>query len=57
MREALLAFNNQLTGLIQEVLPYTVTITGYSKDLADDSQGSGWIYANDLVVTNHHVVE
>ena len=57
MREALLAFNNQLTGLIQEVLPSTVTITGYSKDLADDSQGSGWIYANDLVVTNHHVVE
>jgi len=57
MREALLAFNNQLTGVIQEVLPSTVTITGYSKDLADDSQGSGWIYANDLVVTNHHVVE
>jgi S1-C subfamily serine protease len=57
MRETLLALNNQLTGLIQEVLPSTVTITGYSKDLADDSQGSGWIYANDLVVTNHHVVE
>jgi serine protease Do len=57
MREALLAFNNQLTGLIQEVLPSTVTITGYSKDLLEDSQGSGWIYANDLVVTNHHVVE
>jgi len=57
MREALLAFNNQLTGLIQEVLPSTVTISGYSKDLADDSQGSGWIYAPDLVVTNHHVVE
>lgn len=57
MREALLAFNNQLTGLIQEVLPSTVTITGYSKDLLEDSQGSGWIYASDLVVTNHHVVE
>lgn len=57
MREALLAINNQLTGLIQEVLPSTVTITGYSKDLLEDSQGSGWIYASDLVVTNHHVVE
>jgi serine protease Do len=57
MRDALLAFNNQLTGLIQEVLPSTVTITGYSKDLLEDSQGSGWIYTNDLVVTNHHVVE
>lgn len=57
MRDALLAFNNQLTAVIQEVLPSTVTITGFSKDLADDSQGSGWIYACDLVVTNHHVVE
>lgn len=57
MRDALIALNSQLTGLIQEVLPSTVTITGYSKDLADDSQGSGWIYAPDLVVTNHHVVE
>lgn len=56
MRDALIALNNQLTELIQEVLPSTVTITGYSKDLADDSQGSGWIYGPDLVVTNHHVV-
>lgn len=51
------AFNGELTELIQRVLPSTVTIEGFSKDLSDNSQGSGWIYAPELVVTNHHVVE
>lgn len=56
MATALQAFNQELTALIRRVLPSTVTITGYSKDLSTDSQGSGWVYAEDLVVTNHHVV-
>ncbi len=57
MHTALHAFSQQLTSLIREVLPSTVTIHGFSKDLSTDSQGSGWIYAEDLVVTNFHVVE
>lgn len=51
------SFNNELTQLIREALPSTVTIEGFSKDLSENSQGSGWIYAPELVVTNHHVVE
>ncbi len=57
MTAALSAFNEQLTQLIRDVLPSTVTIEGYSQDLSQDSQGSGWIYAPELVVTNHHVIE
>ena len=57
MTTPLIAFNNELTALIRQSLPSTVTIYGYSKDLSEDSQGSGWIFAPDLVVTNHHVIE
>lgn len=57
MHTTLHAFNQELISLIRDALPSTVTISGYSKDLSTDSQGSGWIYANELVVTNHHVVE
>jgi S1-C subfamily serine protease len=57
MSAALQAINHELTDLICRVLPSTVTIEGYSKDLSADSQGSGWIYAPELVVTNHHVIE
>lgn len=57
MTAALKALNDELTGLIRRVLPSTVTIEGYSKDLSDNSQGSGWIYAPGLVVTNHHVID
>lgn len=57
MTAALLALNNQLTALIRQILPSTVTIEGTSKDLSDSSQGSGWIYAPELVVTNHHVID
>jgi S1-C subfamily serine protease len=57
MGSALQAFNAELSELIREVVPSTVTIEGYSKDLADNSQGSGWIYAPELVVTNYHVIE
>jgi S1-C subfamily serine protease len=49
--------NQELVALIATALPSTVTIKGFSKDLAEGSQGSGWIYAPDLVVTNHHVIE
>ena len=57
MTPALQAINDELTALIGSVLPSTVTIEGYSKDLTEDSQGSGWMYAPELVVTNHHVIE
>lgn len=57
MSAALQALNNDLTELIRRVLPSTVTIEGYSKDLSQSSQGSGWVYAPDLVVTNHHVID
>ena len=57
MTAALEAFNTELTGLIRRILPSTVTIEGYSEDLSQDSQGSGWIYAPGLVVTNHHVID
>jgi S1-C subfamily serine protease len=57
MTDALFAINQQLIQLIRRVLPSTVTIEGYSEDLSQDSLGSGWIYAPDLVVTNHHVIE
>jgi len=57
MGSALQAFNAELSDLIRQVLPSTVTIEGYSKDLADNSQGSGWIYGPELVVTNYHVIE
>jgi len=49
--------NQELVALIASALPSTVTIKGFSKDLAEHSQGSGWIYGPDLVVTNHHVIE
>jgi serine protease Do len=57
MTSALLSFNNELSSLIDKVLPSTVTIEGYSKDLSENSQGSGWFYSSDLVVTNYHVIE
>lgn len=57
MHSTLHTFNQELISLIRAVLPSTVTISGFSKDLSTDSQGSGWIYANELVVTNHHVIE
>ena len=57
MTSPLAAFNHQLTELIQNTLPSTVTIEGYSGDLSENSQGSGWIYAPDYVVTNHHVIK
>lgn len=57
MTQALRTFNQELTALIRGVLPSTVTISGFSRDLSTDSQGSGWIYSQELVVTNHHVVE
>ena len=57
MTPALQAINDELTALIGSVLPSTVTIEGYSKDLSEDSQGSGWMYAPELVVTNHHVID
>lgn len=57
MNQALRAFNQELTTLIRRVLPSTVTISGFSRDLSTESQGSGWIYSKELVVTNHHVVE
>jgi S1-C subfamily serine protease len=57
MTAALQALNDELTGLIRRILPSTVTIEGYSKDLSENSQGSGWIYAPGLVVTNHHVID
>jgi S1-C subfamily serine protease len=57
MGSALQTFNAELSDLIRKVLPSTVTIEGYSKDLADNSQGSGWIYGPELVVTNHHVIK
>lgn len=53
----LFALNDQLTSLISTVVPSTVMVSGYSSDLATDAQGSGWIYASNLIVTNHHVVE
>lgn len=55
--KSLLALNEQLTDLINQVLPAAVMIKGYSRDLSSGSQGSGWVYASNLVVTNHHVVE
>lgn len=51
------ALSLELQELIKTALPSTVTIKGYSNDLADDSQGSGWIYESDVVVTNNHVIE
>lgn len=57
MNDVLSTLNNQLVSLIRHVLPSTVTIHGFSRDLSEDSQGSGWIYAADLVVTNHHVID
>ena len=51
------ALSLELQELIKTALPSTVTIKGYSTDLADDSQGSGWIYDSDFVVTNNHVIE
>lgn len=53
----LAALSHELQELIKTALPSTVTIKGYSNDLADDSQGSGWIYDSDIVVTNNHVIE
>jgi S1-C subfamily serine protease len=57
MNNALMALNGELTALIKGILPSTVTINGFSKDLSEGSQGSGWIYAANLVVTNHHVID
>jgi serine protease Do len=57
MTVGLQAFNEELTDLIRRVLPSTVTIEGFSQDLSQDSQGSGWVYAPEIVVTNHHVIE
>lgn len=57
MLSQLEAFNAEVASLIGRVLPSTVTVSGYSSDLSEDSQGSGWIYTPNIVVTNHHVVE
>lgn len=56
MTSPLHVLNDQLTSLIASVLPSTVTIEGCTADLGE-SQGSGWIYDSERVVTNHHVIE
>lgn len=57
MTATLQTLNDELTDLIRRVLPSTVTVEGYSKDLSENSQGSGWVYGTGLVVTNHHVID
>ncbi|MEB3168640.1 MAG: trypsin-like peptidase domain-containing protein [Synechococcaceae cyanobacterium] len=56
MRHLLRQFNEELTALVTTILPSTVTITATSEDLSGGHSGSGWVYNNGLVVTNHHVL-
>lgn len=57
MSSFLRQFNEELTALVAALLPSTVTITATTEDLSGDSSGSGWIYSDGIVVTNHHVID
>jgi len=49
--------NRELIDLVEAILPSTVTLSAYSEDLSDSSSGSGWIYSDEIIITNFHVID
>lgn len=57
MSSMLVALNRELTALVSRIRRSTVTVSGYSLDLTQQSTGSGWLYDDaGHIVTNHHVI-
>lgn len=58
MNSALSSLSDQIAGLIELVLPSTVTIHGDNAALSSSGSGSGWIFDEfGHIVTNAHVVK
>ena len=53
------SFDDEIVGVVQELLPSVVTIINYASSGQPQSSGSGFVVdaANGYVVTNNHVVE
>lgn len=50
------ALSEEITALADSVVRSTAVVSGQTKDL-DECQGSAWLYDDQHLVTNHHVIE
>ena len=57
MSSLLQTINHELITLVESVLLSTVSISGTSDDLSMSSSGSGWVFSEGVIVTNHHVID
>ena len=53
---ALHSVRDAILSLVRWVIPSTATVVGQTKDFGIAS-GSGWLYSENVLVTNHHVIE
>lgn len=55
-KDSILAqINFELTELVRESLPRTCTVFPMFSNMKLGGHGSGWLYSNECIVTNHHV--
>ena len=55
-KDSILAqINLELTELVRESLPRTCTVFPMFSNMKLGGHGSGWLYSNEYIVTNHHV--
>ena len=55
-KDSILAqINFELTELVRESLPRTCTVFPMFSNMKLGGHGSGWLYLNEYIVTNHHV--
>ena len=56
MSSFLTQLNTELINLLKSCVARTCTIFPMQMNIRTGSHGSGWLYSQDIVVTNHHVV-
>lgn len=57
MSSFLTQLNAELIKLLESCVARTCTILPMQMNIRTGSHGSGWLYSQDIVVTNHHVVD
>lgn len=57
MPSLLTQLNAELISLLESCVARTCTIFPMQMNVRTGSHGSGWLYSQDIVVTNHHVVD
>lgn len=50
------ALSNEIAALAETVVPSTAIVTGQDRDFGESS-GSAWLYDDQHLVTNHHVID